>query len=69
MSYLYEMHIADVSSKVTRTESAFQLAMAVKIIFQVIRDSQGSYSYTNIIKHHDRHIRPKISFFAKFMTR
>ena len=69
MSYLYEMHIVDVSSKVTKIESTLKLAIAVKIIFQLIRDSQGSYSYTNIIKHHDRHIRPKISFFAKFMTR
>ena len=63
------MHIVHVSSKFTKIEPALKLAMAVKIIFQVIRDSQGSYSYTNIIKHHDRHIRPKISFFAKFMTR
>ena len=63
------MHITDVSSKVTKIESTLKLAIAVKIIFQVIRDSQGSYSYTNIIKHHDRHIRPKIIFFAKFMTR
>ena len=63
------MHIVDVSSKITKIYSAFQLAMAVKIIFQVIHDSQWSYSYTNIIKHHDRHITQKISFFAKFMTR
>ena len=63
------MHVVDVSSKFTKIESGLKLAMAVKIIFQVIRDSQGSYSYTNIIKHHDRHIRPKISVFAKFMTR
>ena len=63
------MHVVDVSSKFTKIESGLKLAMAVKIIFQVIRDSQGSYSYTNIIKHHDRHIRPKISFFAKFMMR
>ena len=59
MSCLYEMHIVHVSSKLTKIKSALQLAMAVKIIFQVIGDSQGNYSYTNIIKHHVRHIRPK----------
>ena len=43
------MHIVDVSSKITKIDSAFRLAITVKIIFQVIRDSQGSYSPTNII--------------------